>query len=110
MLEFLNMFHVQALYAFFLSLIRRKKRLYFKGIMMSTALISGHGVVFADSKWLLFPHTHFFPLGGATGAGIRSRCVSTEPVVIINHIYYFQHFSSCLLFDFTYFIANKSST
>lgn len=43
---------------------------------MSTALISGHGVVFADSKWLLFLHKHFFALGARAGDGIISRCVS----------------------------------
>lgn len=72
MLEFLSIFHVHTHYTF-LSLIRRKKILFCKII---TALISGHGVVFADIKWLISPHRHFSTLGGAAGEGVRSRCVS----------------------------------
>lgn len=53
------------------------------------------------------PHTFFPPLGVQQGREL-DQGVFPEHVVIINHIYSFQYFSSSSLFDFTHFIANKS--
>lgn len=54
-----------------------------------------------------FP-THIFSLLGVQQGSELDQGVFPEPIVIINLIYSFQYSSSCSLFDFTAFIANKT--
>lgn len=67
MLEFLRIFHIRVLSRIFKS-YQEKKRIGFKGIMMSVALIFGHGVAFAASKWFLF-FFFFFDISFIAGGG-----------------------------------------
>lgn len=65
MLEFLRIFHIRAL-SHIVKSYWEKKRIGLKGIMMSTALIYGHGVVFAVAVtgFIFFPPHYFHGWGG----------------------------------------------